>query len=226
MPTFAYRAKKGPQESFKGTVEARNRAQAIAVLEQKGLFLITIEEEAPRHNTASKRIRRQDLSVFTRQFANLIESGLTITEGLNILTQQTSNPALKSVISGMEEQIKDGATLSKALSAYPRQFSRFYCSIVNAGEISGALETTLGHLADFGEQEGKNPLGCHLGADLSGINLKRGNYYHLYPAYLCRAPAHLYVYRNRRNPAHSHPDTDKHLQYLKILRMADNPGRL
>ncbi len=155
MPTFAYRAKKGPQESFKGTVEAKNRAQAIALLEQKGLFLITIEEEAPRHNTASKRIRRQDLSVFTRQFANLIESGLTITEGLSILTQQTANPALKSVISGMEEQIKDGATLSKALSAYPRQFSRFYCSIVNAGEISGALETTLGHLADFGEQEEK-----------------------------------------------------------------------
>lgn len=155
MPTFAYRAKKGPQESFKGIVEAKNRAQAIAVLEQKGLFLINIEEEAPRKNTASKRIRRQDLSVFTRQFANLIESGLTITQGLSILSQQTVNPALKSVISGMEEQIKDGATLSKALSDYPRQFSKFYCSIVNAGEISGALETTLSHLADFSEQEEK-----------------------------------------------------------------------
>ena len=155
MPTFAYRAKKGPQESFKGIVEAKNRAQAIAVLEQKGLFLINIEEEAPRKNTASKRIRRQDLSVFTRQFANLIESGLTLTQGLSILSQQTVNPALKSVISGMEEQIKDGATLSKALSAYPRQFSKFYCSIVNAGEISGALETTLSHLADFSEQEEK-----------------------------------------------------------------------
>lgn len=155
MPTFTYRAKKGPQEAFKGTIEAKNRVQAIAVLEQKGMFLINIEEEAPRQNTASKRIRRQDLSVFTSQFANLIESGLTITQALNILSQQTANPALKAVISGMEEQIKDGATLSKALSAYPRQFSQFYCSIVNAGEISGALETTLSHLADFSEQEEK-----------------------------------------------------------------------
>ena len=90
-----------------------------------------------------------------RQFSNLIEAGLTISEALKILIQQTTNPALKSIINSISDQIKDGATLSEAFSRYPKQFSQFYCAVVRAGELSGALETVLSRLADFGEQEEK-----------------------------------------------------------------------
>ena len=158
MPKFIYKAKKGPQETLSGSIEAKNRAQAITLIEQKNLFLISIEEDKEKPDllgSRPKRIRRQDLTVFTRQFSNLIESGLTITETLNILTQQTTNPSLKNIIIKIEEAIKDGATLSGAISHYPRQFSQFYCAIVSAGEISGALEGALNHLADFSEQEEK-----------------------------------------------------------------------
>lgn len=157
MPTFRYKAKKGPQENISGIVEAKNEQQAVLFLEQKGLSPIIIQEavnEKDSHLSSSlKRIRRQDIVIFTRQFANLIESGLTITEGLNVLAKQASNPALKNIILEIESRIKDGSTFSESLSYYPKQFSQFYCAIVKAGEISGALEVVLDRLADFAEHE-------------------------------------------------------------------------
>lgn len=159
MPTFTYQAKKGPAERVSGSLEAKSLPQAISSLEQGGLFLISIEEDkksAPGSGiSALRRIRRQELTVFTRQFANLIESGVTVIDALSILSQQATNSSLKNMLIDISDQIKNGLTLSKAISAYPRHFSQFYCAVVNAGEISGALEIVLNRLADFCEQEEK-----------------------------------------------------------------------
>lgn len=159
MPKFTYQAKKGPLEKVCGTIEAKNQPQAIALLEQSGLFPIRIEEIAKDacgyRPAALKRIRQQDLTVFTRQFSNLVESGLTVTQALNVLSQQTINSSLKNIIIDIENRIKDGSTLSDSLNCYPKQFSQFYCAVVKAGEISGALEVVLNRLADFSEQEEK-----------------------------------------------------------------------
>lgn len=157
MPTFRYKAKKGPQENVSGMIEAKNENQAVLLLEQRGLFPIVIQEAANEKtdllSLSLKRVRRQDIVIFTRQFSSLIESGLTITEGLNALAKATTNPALKNIIFEIESRIKDGATLSESLSSYPKQFSQFYCAVVKAGEISGALEVVLDRLADFSEHE-------------------------------------------------------------------------
>lgn len=159
MPKFIYQAKKGPQEKVSGIIEAKTGRQAIALVEESGLFPISIEEikEGAGALTVStlSRIRLQDLTVFTRQFSNLIEAGLTITQALAVLRQQTAHPHLKNIIEKIQERIKDGSTLSDALQLHPKQFSQFYCAIVKAGELSGALETVLNRLADFSEQEEK-----------------------------------------------------------------------
>lgn len=159
MAKFIYEAKNGPQEKVSGTIEAKSLSQAIALIEEKGLFPISVEEgrenACPATALIRKGIRSQELTVFTRQFSSLIESGLTITEALNVLAQQATYPLLKNIIIGIQERIKDGATLSDALGFYPKQFSQFYCALVKAGEISGALETVLNRLADFSEQEEK-----------------------------------------------------------------------
>lgn len=157
MPKFAYQAKKGPQEKVSGTIEAKTERQAIALVEESGLFPIRIEEikEDSPLLTASglSRIRLMDIAVFARQFSNLIEAGLTVTQALSVLAQQTAHPGLKRIIIKMQERINDGSTLSDALQLYPRQFPQFYCAMVKAGELSGALDTVLGRLADFSEQE-------------------------------------------------------------------------
>lgn len=159
MPKFIYQAKKGPQEKVSGSLEAKSRSQAISLIEENGLFPISVEEieekAAGIGRIALRRIRPQEVTIFTRQFSNLIEAGLTISHALKVLSQQTPNPAFKRIIAGIDAQIKDGATLSDALIGYPKQFSQFYCAVVKAGELSGALETVLNRLADFSEQEEK-----------------------------------------------------------------------
>lgn len=159
MAKFIYQAKRGPREKVSGVLEARSQPQAIAMIEEDGLFPISIEElksdSAALAALGPRHIRLEDLTVFTRQFSNLIESGLTITQALNVLIQQTANHSLKNIVGKIQEQIKDGATLSDALSLYPKQFSQFYCAVIRAGEISGALEIVLSRLADFSEQEEK-----------------------------------------------------------------------
>lgn len=166
MAKFIYEAKSGPLEKVSGTLQAKSQSQAIALVEEKGLFPIYVEEVRENVSAAAGLIRRRissgELAVFTRQFSNLIESGLTITKALNVLMQQTApaspagrQPVLKNIIMGIYERIKDGATLSDALSFYPKQFSQFYCAVVKAGELSGALEAVLNRLADFSEQEEK-----------------------------------------------------------------------
>lgn len=159
MAKFIYQAKRGPREKVSGVLEARSQPQAIAMIEEDGLFPISIEElksdSAALTALGPRHIRLEDLTVFTRQFSNLIESGLTITQALNVLIQQTANHSLKNIVGKIQEQIKDGATLSDALSLYPKQFSQFYCAVIRAGEISGALEIVLSRLADFSEQEEK-----------------------------------------------------------------------
>lgn len=159
MPKFIYQAKKGPQEKVSGSLEAKSRSQAISLIEENGLFPISVEEieekAAGIGRIALRRIRPQDVTIFTRQFSNLIEAGLTISQALKVLSQQTPNSAFKRIIAGIDAQIKDGATLSDALIGYPKQFSQFYCAVVKSGELSGALETVLNSLADFSEQEEK-----------------------------------------------------------------------
>ncbi|MEK6567715.1 MAG: type II secretion system F family protein, partial [Candidatus Omnitrophota bacterium] len=158
MPKFTYSAKKGPQEKVSGVIDAKGRSQAAAIIEEKGLFPISIEEindgkSAGMGVFSVKRVRLKDLTIFTRQFSNLIESGLTIAQALNIIIKQAGNPVLKNILFDIGERIKDGSTFSDALSAHPGQFSQYYCAVIRAGEISGSLETVLTRLADFSEQE-------------------------------------------------------------------------
>lgn len=158
MPKFTYSAKKGPQEKVSGVIEAKGRLQAAAMIEEKGLFPVSIEEVSDKKLSGAgvfftRRVKLKELTVFTRQFSNLIESGLTISHALNVIIKQTNNPALKNTFIDVGEKIKDGATFSEALHSHPGQFSQYYCAVIKAGEISGSLETVLGRLADFSEQE-------------------------------------------------------------------------
>ena len=155
MSRFIYSAKKGPKEKISGVIEAHSQAQAIALLEQKGLFPISIEQQdkAGTMRAVSGRVRRQELAVFVRQFSNLIEAGLTIVQALNILIQQTANPTLKNMAMDVGDRIKDGATLSESLGNHPKHFSQFFCAVIRAGEISGTLEVVFNHLADYLESE-------------------------------------------------------------------------
>ena len=158
MPQFFYQARKGPQELKQGTVEAETESAAIGKLSRMGYFPISVSLACEARKGRArigllKKIGGRDVTAFTLQLANLIESGLTLYRALNILQQQTENKRLKTIIQDIASQVKEGKSFSESLKIYPQVFNNMYVSIVNTGEISGRLEGVLKRLADFGEKQ-------------------------------------------------------------------------
>jgi len=160
MPKFIYKAKRGPKEVTEGKIEAENKQQAAVKLSGMGLYTLSLEEETAAFIKKSrgrlffvKGIPLRDLSNFTRQLSNLLDSGLTILNALGVLLEQTENLELKHTIGILRDDVRDGATYSAALKKHPKVFSNLYVNMVSSGEISGTMEDVLRRLSDFLEKD-------------------------------------------------------------------------
>jgi type IV pilus assembly protein PilC len=93
--------------------------------------------------------------LFTRQFSTMIDAGLPLVQCLKIMSDQTDNPTLKSMLRDINNSVQSGATLSDALRKYPKHFDSLYCNLVAAGETAGILDTILKRLAEYIEKAEK-----------------------------------------------------------------------
>ncbi|MCX7886400.1 MAG: type II secretion system F family protein [Verrucomicrobiae bacterium] len=100
-------------------------------------------------------VKSKVLTAFTRQLATLIDAGLPLVRGLNVLYKQERNLVLKRTIQRLIEAVEGGSTFSEALASHPKIFNRLYVSMVRAGEAGGVLDVTLLRLADFQEKAQK-----------------------------------------------------------------------
>ena len=164
MPTYIYKAKKGPGEVVKGEIEADSEDHAVGKLERMELVPVTVVEKGgtekegpiPESRTPGIRsvgIRTRDIDIFTRQLASLVRASVPILRTLSLISQQTENRALKNVVNDLKEQVKDGRVLSEALERYPRLFNNLYLSMVKSGERVGALDEVLYKLTEHREKE-------------------------------------------------------------------------
>lgn len=101
----------------------------------------------------SKKVKIKDLTVFARQFATMINSGVSITRALGILTEQTTNPTLREVINQVRKDVESGLSLSEALGKQSKIFPPIFVNMVKAGEAGGVLDEVLLRLADHYERE-------------------------------------------------------------------------
>ena len=99
-----------------------------------------------------RKVKTKVLTQFTRQLATLVNAGLPLMRGLDVLRRQMKDPQLNEALAGISESIAAGGTFSEALTAYPKIFDRLYVNMVKAGEAGGVLETVLGRLAEFAEK--------------------------------------------------------------------------
>jgi type II secretion system protein F len=161
MRDFRYKAKDSRKEMITGILEAETEQEALAKLSKMGYFPLSIErEEASSEGQTDPlslgfftRIRRRDITVFTRQLADLLEAGLPLMRGLDVLWEQTENRRLQEVLASLASQVKDGKSFSEALTLYPKIFSNLYVNMVKSGEVGGMLSEVLARLADFGEND-------------------------------------------------------------------------
>ena len=101
----------------------------------------------------SDRVKLKDVAVFSRQFATMINAGLSLLRALYILAEQTENKALAEITNQVRIDVEKGASLSNALAKHPKAFSRLYIAMVKAGEIGGVLDSVLLRLADTIEKQ-------------------------------------------------------------------------
>lgn len=155
---FEYQARTKSGDVKKGVIEAVSKMAAVDLLHKNELFPTIIKEEKKGKglNTELKifeRVSSKEVVIFTREIAIMIESNVPPAKALEALGEQMSNKSFKEKIFKISADIREGVTLSKAFSKYPKIFSTFYVNMLRSGEISGTLPEVLRKIADHLENE-------------------------------------------------------------------------
>lgn len=155
MASFSYVVKDKTGKETSGKVEGESRELVVKQLRDQGFFVSQVQEEAAvtQAKKSGFRLRRKvglkDLSIFCRQFATMINAGVSLVRCLDVLEQQTNSVNLKEIIREIQSEVEAGATLSRTMGQYPRVFSNLAVGLVRAGEVGGVLDETLDRLAGF-----------------------------------------------------------------------------
>ena len=168
MSNYSYEAMDAGGLMSHGTLDVTDQREALERIRQMGLFPTKVRPEMPslprsRVMTVGKtshfpirqpagRIKPAALAVFTRQLATLVDVGMPLLRGLRLLHEQENNRTLKRVIAEVATTVESGGTLSEALAAHPKIFSRLYVNMVKAGETGGIVELVLRRQAEFMEK--------------------------------------------------------------------------
>ncbi|SHE65944.1 type IV pilus assembly protein PilC [Thermoanaerobacter uzonensis DSM 18761] len=157
MPLYAYRARDMGGNLVTGTLEVDSKSQCIDVLKQKNYYIIDIKEEIVKQDILDfgsfKKVKIKDIAVFCRQFATLINAGITIVTALATMKEQVENKRLKKAISEVYEEVQKGKTLSDAMKKHGEVFPMLLYNMVEVGEVSGTLDKVMNEMADHYEKE-------------------------------------------------------------------------
>ena len=161
MPeTFQYKVKDKSGKLVEGSLEAENAQLVVSKLRSMGYVPIEIEQKGGasfqrelKLPFLSDRVKLKDVAVFSRQFATMINSGLSLLRSLNILAEQTESKPLAEIVGQVRMDVERGSSLSQAMTKHPKAFNRLYVSMVRAGEVGGALDSVLTRLADTIEKQ-------------------------------------------------------------------------
>ncbi len=153
MPVFNYTARTLTGELQSGSIDLPTHDDVVAHLRKNRMIVVKVQQ-APKDIKLSfgKGVSTRDIVIFTRQFATMINSGLPLVQALDILSEQSENPALKEVTRSVVYDVESGHTLADALRKHPKAFTELYVNMVAAGEAGGILDTILLRLATFMEK--------------------------------------------------------------------------
>ncbi|HKZ29162.1 MAG TPA: type II secretion system F family protein [Acidimicrobiia bacterium] len=152
--TFSYKVKDKAGKLHDGEMQASSQAVVAKTLRDRGFMPVLVEEKKAssfqkeiRIPGLSGRVKVKEVAIFSRQFATMINSGLSLLRSLTILAEQTLNRAFRDVILDVKSSVEKGSSLSQALEKHPKVFPRLYTSMVKSGEVGGVLDETLERLA-------------------------------------------------------------------------------
>ncbi len=156
MSTFTYTARDIQGTTHSGSVEAETLAMAVRQLKTDGLYPVQLVESAVSLQLKpwlTRKPRQADIVSMTSQLAVVVDAGVALSVALEGLASQAVSPALKQMLTTIEERVKSGDDFSTALSEFPRSFDARYINLVKAGEATGHLGPILSRLAEQLQQE-------------------------------------------------------------------------
>lgn len=159
MASYGYEALNSAGKEIKGSVEADNIEAARQALKKQGIQVISIKPQSALTKDINIKVggypKPRDMSVFCRQFVSMTKAGVTISEALKMLCEQTENDRLREAAEGVRVSVEKGETLASSLSAYPKIFPALMIHMVEAGEASGSLDVALERMATHFEKSAK-----------------------------------------------------------------------
>ncbi len=152
MGSYDYEAINKSGEVVTGRLEAEDQDSLVQRIRGMGLMPMEIKEvkEGSLFGSfkISSKVKIGDLSLFSRQLAAMINSGIPLTRALYTLSKQVTNNTLSSALGEIARNVEGGASFSEALKSYPNIFSELYVNMIDAGEAGGSLEATLSRLSN------------------------------------------------------------------------------
>ena len=157
---YEYQVRDRAGKTINGALEAPNERVVAAKLREMGYAPVSItrsKESALQKEITipgfAKKVKTEDLAVFSRQFATMINSGVSLIRALNILAEQTENEKLAEIIKEVRSDVEEGQSLSESIAKHPDTFPKLYVAMVRAGETAGMLDSVLLRVADTMETD-------------------------------------------------------------------------
>ena len=155
---FNYKATAKDGKTVSGTAEAANRQALVTLLRKQDIHPILIEETKAKSKSGSlfgkkKKVKLNDLVIFTRQLSTMISAGVPLARSLSALQEDARNPYMREVLTSITKDVESGQPLGDAFAKFPNVFSEVYTNMVRAGEEGGILDDILKRLATQVEQD-------------------------------------------------------------------------
>ena len=155
---FKYKAITKTGEPIEGFFEASQESDVLSMLKGNNYLPISVERDVGADAQISlfaSKVKKKDLAVFCRQFYTMVDAGIGIVECFDILENQTRNKTLKKALGAVYEDVQKGFTISEAMKKHTKIFPTILINMIEAGEVSGTLDTILERMANHFEQENK-----------------------------------------------------------------------
>ena len=150
--TFLYEGIDRQGKKVKGETSGKGPALVRAELRKQGINAKKVVKKREINIGGKKKIQPMDIAIFTRQMATMMKAGVPLVQAFEIVADGLDNPSMKDLVLKLKVEVEGGNNFAGALSKHPDYFDDLYCSLIDAGEQAGALETMLDRVALYKEK--------------------------------------------------------------------------
>lgn len=150
--TFVYKGKDKRGKATQGEIKGTNLMLVKAQLRKQGVITTSVKKKPKPLFGGSKPIKSADICVFTRQMATMMKAGVPLFQSFDIVAEGADSETLRDLINDIRDDVSAGLSFGASLRKHPKYFDDLFCSLVEAGEQAGALETMLDRIATYKEK--------------------------------------------------------------------------